>query len=280
VPSGADVPVVSGDPFVGGQGPLLSLTAVPVTMVFPTSAEQAASPTASVSPTPDATSDQWVSYTDTMGFSLEMPASWGKTSVTDELVLSAPGGEPYIQITRVPNEGFHDDSSFPLDYSTMASSSQPHFYGDGQAFIIQWLTGSAASPTDADVSIFDRLTRSIAFEPWRPGDSRNGWTQAWDGVTKLPKTSPAWVSANDAFWIVTQSGDARLAYGPVEFCNGASTSVDEQAGTATIACANGANGTWDAQGNPAVGNWQGWSKKLDQHPAVVSWDGYLLLRLP
>ena len=270
------------DPFNGGSPLLASLTAVPVTMVFAQATDVTTAPT---SPTPDQTTPPTVATSVTrfktdLGFTMDIPSDWSTTSVQDEVVISASTGDPYVQIDRVMGDPPRDDSSFPLKFDDYAGDNQPHFWGDGQTFIIQWLTGTPDPLTLTDEALVAHMVESIRFEHWQPGDSRNGWTVASDGTNKLPTTSPAWVSANSALWIVTKKGDYRWAYGPIELCNGASTSVDEQAGTASITCANGAQGTWDAAGKPASGNSFGWDQQLISYPAVVSWDGYLLIQLP
>ena len=275
----ADRSLVDGgsveDPFNGGQPVLTSLTAVPVMMVSGSSSSEAP---VSATPSPSSEATAWISYTDPMGFSLKMPSDWQKTSIQDELILNPPDGEPYIQINHVPNDGFHDDSSFPLDYASMASDPQPHFYGDGQAFIIQWFTRDARPPTDQEAAIFDRITRSISFEPWDPGETRHGWTAVWDGSTTFPKTWPWWVSANDNFWFATESAGKHLVYGPVYMCNGASLYTGSD--SARITCANNAHGQWDTSGQPASDNTIGFDTPLKSYPAVVSWDGHLLVRFP
>jgi hypothetical protein len=277
------------DPLAASAGlPLMSLTAVPILVVTPE--DGSVSPGPSVEPS--LTTSQWTTYTDRMGWTMDVPTSWESRSISNTSVTGIGGSGQEFTGDGVTMDVFQpelvilpaDDSTFPLDYDSLLSQNASgalvgSFRGDGEAFAVRITFHDPSLGTERE-AILRRMIGSISFEPWHHGDSRNGWTQAWDGLTNLPKTSPAWVSANDAFWIVTQDGDARSAYGPVEFCNGASTSVDEQAGTATIACANGANGTWDSQGNPAAGNWQGWNRKLDQDSAIVSWDGYLLLRLP
>src|SRR5215218_1743484 len=191
------------------------------------------------------TSARWVTYDGRLGFTLEIPSNWGTTSITDEVVLSAPTGEPYVQIVRVPEEQmYRDDSSFPLDYSSLASRSQPHFYGDGQTFIIQWLTGSAAAPTDEDVSVFDRITRSISFEPWSVGEQRNGLTAI---AQPHPAATAEWFIFHGARFVSYFGGDGgREALGPAPSCRtGQGLYEIRQTGIAAVTCQDGEVGEWD-----------------------------------
>src|SRR6476660_1779518 len=152
-------------------------------------------------------------YTDPMGFSIDIPEGWNQSSAPYELILSAPSGDPYVQINRVPGRP-HDDSSFPLDYSSMSSDSQAHLYEGGQTYIIQWLTGSAAAPTAADVSAFEQITRSIAFPAWKEGETREGWTSVGQ---VLASASAQWITfAGDHY--VASYGPPRALLGPAPTC--------------------------------------------------------------
>jgi hypothetical protein len=267
------------DPITAGaqSGTLASLTAASVTMIFPDGGVVAAStvtePTTAVSPSAVAPVT-WSSYSDPMGFTIDLPSDWGKTSIQDELVMSAPSGEPYVQINRVDARP-RDDSSFPLDYSSMASDPQAHFYSGGQTFIIQWLTGSAAPPTAADTADFKRITESISFPPWTPGDVRNGWTS----VGKvLPSASAEWITFGGDHYVASY-GPPRALLGPGPACPSATYEIRET-GVAVATCGNGDSGSWDyttgASGFPGAT----FRNDLATHPAVLSWDGQLLVLLP
>ena len=82
---------VASDPLQPGGASLYALSAVPITFEWP---DEAAS---SVPPTP-ATWTDWTAYTDPLGFTIGVPSDWGITDVTGELIVSAPGGDPYVQI--------------------------------------------------------------------------------------------------------------------------------------------------------------------------------------
>ena len=81
------------DPFAGGRPALASITAAPVTMIFPASTGET---TASPSPTPEKSASptvepsQWTTFDGGLGFTMELPADWGTTSLADEIVVNAP----------------------------------------------------------------------------------------------------------------------------------------------------------------------------------------------
>ena len=200
----ADTGGVNVDPFAGGRPALASITAAPVTMIFPTSTGET---TASPSPTPEKSvsptvePSQWTTFDGGLGFTMELPADWGTTSLADEIVVNAPEGDPYIQINRV-NGPPRDDSTFPLNFADYENDNQPHFYGDGQTFIIQWLTGTPDPLTPEQSAVVERIVESIKFQHWQVGDQRNGWTAVGE---ILPASSAEWMYA------VTGDGENYLA---------------------------------------------------------------------
>ena len=89
----ADTGGVNVDPFAGGHPALASITAAPVTMIFPastgeTTASPSPTPEKSVSPTVEPS--QWTTFDGGLGFTMELPADWGTTSLADEIVVNAP----------------------------------------------------------------------------------------------------------------------------------------------------------------------------------------------
>jgi hypothetical protein len=266
---------IASDPLQPGGASLYALSAVPITFEWP---DEVASP---VPPTP-ATATGWTAYTDPLGFTIHVPSDWGITDVTGELIVSAPGGDPYVQINRVPNDPLRDDSSFPLNYAAMANDPQAHFRGGGQAFIIQWLTGDGSAPTPEQAAQFDRITRSIAFPATTLGAVEGGWT-AVDPI--FPSASAEWVTyklTGDHYIAALTAGGARTAFGPAPTCPGGGGSYEvRETGVAGIACSNGTGGDWDfTTGEPKPGNSAGFDVPLHAWPALRSWDGWLLLQLP
>jgi hypothetical protein len=264
---------------------LTSFAAVPITFEWsdPTAATPSLSPTvATITPSPTETSGgDWKTHTSGLGFTIDVPSDWGITDVTDELIVSAPGGDPYVQIDRVPNDPLRDDSSFPLDYAAMANDPQAHFRGDGQAFIIQWLTGDGSAPTPEQAAEFDRITSSIAFPATTFGAMQGGWTAVGP---ILQSASAEWVIyklTGDHYIAALTGGGARTAFGPAPTCSGGSGSYEvRETGVAGISCSDGTGGDWDfTTGEPKSGNLAGFDVPLSAWPAVRSWDGWLLVEL-
>ena len=91
-----------------------------------------------------------------------------------------------------------DDSTFPLNFADYENDNQPHFYGDGQTFIIQW-SDRNARPSDAGAERRRRGASwsAIRFEHWQVGDQRNGWTAVGE---ILPASSAGVDVRGDGRW--------------------------------------------------------------------------------
>ena len=278
----ADTGGVNVDPFAGGRPALASITAAPVTMIFPastgeTTASPSPTPEKSVSPTVEPS--QWTTFDGGLGFTMELPTDWGTTSLADEIVVNAPSGDPYIQINRV-NGPPRDDSTFPLNFADYENDNQPHFYGDGQTFIIQWLTGTPDPLTPEQSAVVERIVESIKFQHWQVGDQRNGWTAVGE---ILPASSAEWmyaVTGDGENYLATNVNGVRTLFGPApSACPGPSFEV-RSTGVAGVTCNDGTGGDWDFEGRPQPGNDPGFDVRLPGYPAVRSWDGQLLVQLP
>ncbi len=271
---------IASDPVQQAGLYLSGLTAAPVTMVFP---QVGAQTTAATSPTPEQTDPatpsiepgSWTTYDGGLGFTMELPADWGRTGITDEIVVNAPSGEPYIQINRVDDPP-KDDSSFPLNFADYQGDNQPHFYGDGQTFIIQWLTGTPDPLTPEQSAVVERIVESIRFEPWNVGDERQRWTAVGE---ILPASSAQWITFKGEHYIASYVGSTRTLFGPAPKCaSGDGTYEVRETGDAGISCPDGTGGDWDfATGLPRK-NSQAFAVGLDPYPAVRSWDGMLLVQ--
>jgi hypothetical protein len=275
----AEDPLQSDGPFRGG---LLAFTAAPVTMVFPQSDAETTAPT---SPTPERSASPtvepvvWTTYDGGLGFTMELPADWGTTSIQDEIVVSAPEGDPYIQITRIPDEPPRDDSSFPLDFADYEGNNQPHFYGDGQTFIIQWLTGTPDPLTPEQSAIVESIVESIRFKPWKLAETRNGWTAV--GEVFPNSTAESLVFQNE-IWFATSTHGHRLFLGPAPACaTGDGRGQVREYGAIGVEClGDGTSANWDLEGHPESANPPGFDVPLDSYTAIRAWDGKLIAQLP
>jgi hypothetical protein len=273
---------ITSDP-LEGSGPFLSgFTAAPVSMVFPpsdaeTTAPTSATPEKSASPTVEPVI--WTTYDGGLGFTMELPADWGTTSIQDEIVVNAPAGDPYIQITRVPDDPPHDDSSFPLNFADYEEDNQPHFYADGQAFIIQWLTGTPDPLTPEQSAVVESIVESIRFKPWKLGETRNGWTAV--GEVFPNSTAEALVFQNE-IWFATSTHGHRLFVGPAPACaTGDGRGQVREYGAIGVEClADSTSANWDLEGHPESANPPGFDVPLDGYTAIRAWDGKLIAQLP
>ena len=277
--------ITTTDPLAGLSSDVgvLAFAAVPATFRFP-SAPEAAPPPSTLVPTPpsstSSTGDD--TYTSALGFEVDVPSGWSTTDQTDELIVSAPGGDPYVQIVRVPDAPLQDDSSFPLSYAAMASNTQAHFRGDGQTYIIQWLTGDGSAPTSEQVADFERITSSIAFPATKLGEAVNGFMPLGP---VLESASAEWVTDKLTglhYVAALTDGGLRAAFGPAPMCPGGVGSYEvRETDVAAITCPDGSGGDWDfTTGQPKAGNSTGFDLSLHDWPAVRSWDGWLLVRFP
>ena len=163
-----------------------------------------------------------------------------------------PEGDPYIQINRV-NGPPRDDSTFPLNFADYESDNQPHFYGDGQTFIIQWLTGTADPLTPEQSAVVERIVESIKFEHWQTGDQRNGWTAVGE---ILPASSAEWmyaVTGDGENYLATNVDGVRTLFGPApSACSGPSFEV-RSTGVAGVTCNDGTGGRLGLRGASPTG---------------------------
>src|SRR2546423_115429 len=83
---------------------------------------------------------------------------------------------PPLGLTLPPVNG----SQFPLNADELLAPVEGglggRFFGDGLQFDV--LVSSPSLPGDlpqADTDILDQMIASISFQPWTPGEVRNGW---------------------------------------------------------------------------------------------------------
>jgi hypothetical protein len=261
------------DPIADGerlQDGLLGLTAAPVVMTFP----EAPNPT-SASPTLDEPSPsrsvadtRWTSYTDPMGWTIDVPSEWltepfhdsGGTTFDgahfasgDVTHQSAP--DPISDV--LPDTGevmlfvWHEETGTaetPTDDSTLPLSFDPakgytiDFGADGLSFSILVKPGEG----DVDISgeheaILERMIGSISFEPWTVGEKRHGWTSF--GVID-PEVSQ-WVTLGPNHFFTLNEQERRV-FGPVPDCPAGEASYEiRDTGMAAMICSDGTTSEWD-----------------------------------
>jgi len=167
-----------------------------------------------------------------------------------------------------------DDSSFPLDPNVAIESGT--FRADGVLFHVDVSSDGVLTATEDD--IVHRIVASISFDAWKVGDERNGWTSVGD---VLPSASAQWVTFDGRHHIASYDRGRQLL-GPVPDCpSGDGTYEIRETGIAGFTCQDGTTGNWDfTTGVAQPGNSPSCSSMLPSYPAVLSWDGQLLVRFP
>jgi hypothetical protein len=198
--------IVSGgvaiDPLQGAGGPGLLLTsfaAVPITF------EWADGISSSSAPTPTTTTG-WTTYTDPLGWTIDVPDGWSTGTIAPDqmgsigaggsgawfssgeplpipsgvLGLFGPDPAPGQVILRVfhdyKNPVVTDDSPFPLDADALLKHQgnewDGFFIADGLEFGVATATGGGGSLSQQQHEVIWRMISSMRFQPWTPGETR------------------------------------------------------------------------------------------------------------
>jgi hypothetical protein len=288
---------------------LLAFVAVPVSLSFPAARE-------TTSPSPTAVSVAWTTYTDPLGWTVDLPATWvtkkidgsdantsyagaafGSATLEQDpagpIAIGVASGEVAVLLYRStcvtcpgPGPRLSDDSDFPLALSAMDTVDGGYllaFQADGISFTLQIRLGTNA-PTAEQLAILLRMVSSIHFEPWHIGEQRDGWT-ALNPTDQDPlswRTAMiSWQSCNSRGCYVLTSGDPIGQYllGPIKPCGeGENMTADPHATDYVILldCPDGSTQRWTRTGAPAPTNSAGYDAQLEKHPVIKAWDGSLL----
>jgi hypothetical protein len=290
--------VLTSDPLAGGGTGLLGLTALPIVVVFPELEPETTAP-ASPTPSQEPSDTEWTTYTDPLGWTIDVPSEWLGDTFDREGYTGArfgSGDETYQDgispIDRYfPDPGevmvfvWHesggtdiprDDSAFPLDYANMDGYSGD-FRADGLPFRILIKPGDGSETITPEQAVtVERMIESIRFEPWGIGETREGWTAVGE---VLPSSTAEWITFEDEHYFATNLDGGRHLWGPTPTCPGASYEVREY-GVAGVVCSDGTGGDWDFAGRPQDINTPGFDVELASYPAVRSWQGMLLVQFP
>jgi hypothetical protein len=287
---------VAVDPFRSSNAPLLGLTAVPVTFGWSDQLATSAPPTQATSPSPTDAQLTWSTYTDRLGWTIDVPEQWVIEPIQGETTQGAafvsgtagtgdfappPDGVTVRIVHAFDDVSTADDSSFPLSPTDLkgipgvARSSVMNFRGDGLIFRLDVSFG-----LDADMQalspLVDRMIASIRFEPWSAGETRNGWTAVGP---VLASSTAEWLTFDGGHRYATNVDGRRLLIGPAPECQGEGSFEVREYGVAGVTCPDGTGGDWDLEGHPQPGNTTGFDAPLDGYLAVRSWDGQLLVQL-
>ncbi len=270
------------DPLVGPPpAGLAGLTAEPIVAVFSdTGAIQTVGPTST-----ETASDlplTWTTYTDPLGWSVDVPPGW----TTQHYAGAGAGFSGDGLSVSVTRGGVNaDDSSFPLDPDGFFIQGEGGLIGslngDGLPYkFVVTQEGTTLTKLDAvQKPIIDRMIRSISFQQWSSGEERNGYTAV--GVA-LPAATAEWITYKGDHYVTYYGGDGgRALLGPAPSCGAGATYEIRMTGEAGISCADGTTANWSfSTGDPASANQAPFDRSLAKYPAVLGWDGSLLVQFP
>jgi hypothetical protein len=290
----------------GPSGPLFGFAAVPVVVEW----SEGAPPETGTGPLPTVTPTvaplEWITYTDPLGWTIDVPSSWSVEpfEATDARTLTSRSGARFftgtldvgggpatgeVLVTVSHDQGppspmTADDSAFPLsadDLERNEGGRQLSFRGDGLPFILDVRGGTTETLelSGQQEQIVRRMIDSIRFEPWQPGDPRNGWTSL--GPLPLANATITWIQLEGGDWgyAVIDPGleGARRFFGAVAPpCPGATFDAREDA-TALVFCGDRSVAGWSLQGEPLAENPPELREQLLGSTAIRSWDGALLV---
>jgi len=274
------------DPLVGPPpGGLSGLTAEPIVAVFSeTGAVQTVGPTPTE--TPSDLPLTWTTYTHPLGWSVDVPPGW-TTQEYEGVGAGFSGDGLSVSFTR-GGVNDSDDSSFPLDPDGFFIQGEGGLIGslngDGMPYkFVVTEDGTTLTKLSAvQKPLIDRMIRSISFEPWSVGEERNGYTAVG---SVLPAATAEWITYQGDHYVAYYDGaGGRALLGPAPACaEGQGTYEIRETGEAGITCASG-TASWKANWNFATGALKASDLTgvgpLATHLAVLSWDGWLLARLP
>jgi len=273
------------DPIAGGAY-VSGITAVPVVMTLPDQVQTPPPNGGSAGiPPPSAGSAEWQPFTDKSGWTMDVPASWKSHAFSSTpLTGFGGGGEEFngdeLTVDVYQQEAVSmpaDDSSYPLDFDTLLSTAKDGaltgaFRGDGQAFSIR-VTSNDARFTTEEEAILRQMVASISFQRWRTGEARSGWVSVGE---VLPLASAQWITF-DGQHFVSSYGPSRALLGPGPECNGATYEIRET-GEAAVTCGNGDSAGFDFTTGASLFPGASSRNDLAKYPAVLSWDGQLLVQ--
>jgi hypothetical protein len=301
---------VAFDPLQPGGPTLYSLSAVPVTFEWPDEAASSAAP--AVTPT------AWTTYTDPLGWTIDVPRDWvtepintsvghvsyaGATfgSSTPEVdagnsasptlgpgALGAAPGEVTLILYHLeggPGPSFLDDSRFPLalaDAQQVEGGYQLDFRANGLTFYLSIRVGGDG-PTADQSAIVQRMVSAIAFRPWTPGESRNGFTALNPSAAVQSEWKQAgldWQVLGKDVYVFMQDGGNGELLGPMPDCGqGEKESASINPRGPVLQCPDGTNAGWTIDGQPFATKPAGFQQPVPVNQVIRAWDGTLLSSL-
>lgn len=292
----------------GGSGLLLtSFAAVPISFEWPDQAASSSAPTS-------APSTAWTTYTDPLGWTVDVPASWISGLIRSNATSLATGsdsgawftsGEPLPIPSGVPaRDGpdpapgeviikiFHstksptveNDSALPLDADALlhrqGNEWDGFFHADGIEFVVGTYTGDGGALSPQQHDVIQRMISSIRFRPWSAGEIRGDFA-ALNPTANRPASWKQdgldWQQIGGRTFVYMDDGQNGVLLGPMPDCG-----PGEIQGAATnvraplLECPDGTKGGWTIDGQPLMGNSPGLTDPVPPSYVVRAWDGTLI----
>jgi hypothetical protein len=300
---------VAIDPLQGAGGPGLLLTsfaAVPIT--FEWRPDEVAS---SVAPTPT-TSIGWTTYTDPLGWTIDVPNGWssghivpdptGIITITGSWLASGPiaqpsPGESYRSgpdptpgqvIVKIfhstKNPDIRDDSSLPLDPDRFllhqGKTGGAFFFADGIEFGISMYTGDDKPLSSEQEDVVRKIISSIRFRPWSAGEIRGDFA-ALNPTANRPASWKQdgldWQQIGGRTFVYMEDGQNGVLLGPMPDCGpGEIQDAATNVRAPLLKCPDGTKGGWTIDGQPLMDNSPGLTDPVPASYVVRAWDGTLI----
>jgi hypothetical protein len=292
------------DPLQGAGGPGLLLTsfaAVPINFEWPDATASSIAPTS-------ATTTGWTTYTDPLGWTIDVPRDWVTkkidgadarqvyegaafgSSTPDQqpggpTTIGAPPGEVTLLLYHAeggPPVPPTNDSGPPTslgDLEIVQGGYQSDFTADGLPFSLSIRVGGDA-PTAEQLTILQQMVSSIAFQPWTPGESRDGFTALNPSAETQVEWKQAgldWQVLGKDVYVFMQDGGNGVLLGPMPDCGqGEKESASINPRGPVLQCPDGTNAGWTIDGQPLAANPAGFQQPVPVNQVIRAWDGTLL----
>ena len=288
----------NADPLMGDSSRYVALTAVPISIAIPENSP----------------GEGLTTYTDQLGWSVDLPIEWTITPIRSqdrvsyngasfspvpansdpnavtpgpiplgsvEVVITHRAGGPAPDITS-------DDSTLPLDLDEIGCGDLERrlvcggiVRGNGTDYSVEIRRGEDASPDAVEAA--SAIVRSLRFPALEPGDQSNGWL-ALGPADRYPEGKGRAVYAGGRLQVVYvmsgPGGTYVLDLEPETCGEGQNMTWDQQASQVWIQCP-GYTGTgdvrYDRDGSPDPSNGPEFARALRSYPVITAWDGSLLV---
>jgi hypothetical protein len=254
-------------------------------------------------------------YRDALGWSVDHPSDWfvlpidwfnGRYSTWGAALSNEPlpaasedagEGSPWPDLSQLSHDGavlivthraggpaptVDDDSTFPLDPADAQlvpgddpASSILNFRGDGLEFTA--LFGGYADAPPELLETVDSMVGSIRFQPWEPGEIRNGY-EAVGASVRDGRAGSALVQRYQLVYVMKQGpGRAYLLDVPELNCEGQNQDWDPDTQEIVMESPCFAEVRYDVDGIPHPANPPRFSVPIRRIEPIRAWDGSLLV---